>query len=252
MVPESHPSYPHPTIQEAICEIIFDLPQDKPWNPLLFGEYFKSVQGDYASFEPVNVPGLQLQFGFGVQDTPPPPPSQIVRYRHAKHPAMIQQSERSIAVTRMPEYPGWETMLEDIEYAFEHLISVVCPERVVRIGLRYINRIERSHPEENLSAWFSPSDYIPEYLLQSKSGFFSMTHTKMDDNNRLNIIIGEQSGPQPSAPAFIFDIDRLLENELPPEMDKLVVEINQMHDDVWNVFNKVKNDKLVRLLNGEI
>lgn len=41
MVTEGHPSYPHPTIQEAICEIIFDMPQDKPWSPLLFGEYFR-------------------------------------------------------------------------------------------------------------------------------------------------------------------------------------------------------------------
>lgn len=79
-----------------------------------------------------------------------------------------------------------------------------------------------------------------------------MTQTKIDNNNRLNITIGEQSGSHSSSPAIIFDIDRILEKELTPEIDSLTEEMNRMHEDIWNVFNNVKNDKLEKLLKGDI
>ncbi len=36
-----YPTYPNPTITEAVCDIHFRLPQEKEWKPSLPGELFK-------------------------------------------------------------------------------------------------------------------------------------------------------------------------------------------------------------------
>ena len=247
-----HQSYSNPTIQEAICEIVFAMPENQTWNPIWFGEFFKLVQNEFTSFEPVNMSGIQLQIGSGNPGAPPPPsPSQIVRYRHPSRPSLLQLSDQSLAVSCLPVYPGWDVMLKDIEYGIEKLKAVVKPEKALRIGLRYINRIERSVPDETLKTWFMPNDYMPKIILESLPGFISLVQTRLDENNRLNVTVGEQI-VNLSQPAFILDIDRILERDLAIESEVLLPEMTRLHEDVWKVFNSAKTEKLERMLNGEL
>lgn len=39
-----HPTYPNPTITEAVCDIHFRLSQEKEWRPSFPGELFKHIQ----------------------------------------------------------------------------------------------------------------------------------------------------------------------------------------------------------------
>jgi hypothetical protein len=55
-----HPTYPNPTITEAVCDIHFRLPQEKEWKPSLPGELFKHIQNEYPEMEPVLEMGLQF------------------------------------------------------------------------------------------------------------------------------------------------------------------------------------------------
>ena len=56
-----HPTYPNPTIQEAVCEIHFRLPDGVEWKPALLGELFKHIQPDFPELEPVTQIGIQFQ-----------------------------------------------------------------------------------------------------------------------------------------------------------------------------------------------
>ena len=49
-----HPSYPNPTVQEAICEIFFGLPEGASRNARWFSEYFKGGRSEF-SFEPAPI-----------------------------------------------------------------------------------------------------------------------------------------------------------------------------------------------------
>jgi len=251
MTSSGRPSYPNPTLQEAICEIVFALPEGVAWNPLWFGEFFKLVQNDFSSFQPVSFGGVQIEFG-NTSSPNFPMPSQIVRYSHPTRPVIIQLSDRSLAITSLPMYPGWDVVLQDIEYAFDKLKIVVDPARVVRIGMRYINRIERSAPDETLEAWFKSTDYIPKGVLHSMPGFVSLVQTRLDAVNRLNVIVGEQDTQSPTQPSFILDIDRSREGDLPLDTALLLQEATRLHDDIWEVFEAAKTEKLERLLNGEL
>jgi len=228
MTSSGRPSYPNPTLQEAICEIVFALPEGVAWNPLWFGEFFKLVQNDFSSFQPVSFGGVQIEFG-NTSSPNFPMPSQIVRYSHPTRPVIIQLSDRSLAITSLPMYPGWDVVLQDIEYAFE-----------------------RSAPDETLEAWFKSTDYIPKGVLHSMPGFVSLVQTRLDAVNRLNVIVGEQDTQSPTQPSFILDIDRSREGDLPLDTALLLQEATRLHDDIWEVFEAAKTEKLERLLNGEL
>jgi hypothetical protein len=49
--------------------------------------------------------------------------------------------------------------------------------------------------------------------------------------------------------AIIFDIDRIVEREVPTGQEVLMQEMDRLHADVWEVFSSAKGEKLEALLN---
>ena len=93
MTKSDHPTYPNPTIQEAICEIIFR-PQGGTWNPLSFGQFFDQVKAEFPFIEAAPLPTFSIQIGGTLNRHVSSPPSpQILRYRHQSRPLLLQLSD---------------------------------------------------------------------------------------------------------------------------------------------------------------
>ena len=92
-----HPTYPNPTITEAVCDIHFRLLQGKEWKPSLPGELFKYIQNEYPEMEPVVEIGLQLERGPLGTGTKFAPQRQKVRFKHRTRP--LVSHERSVYST---------------------------------------------------------------------------------------------------------------------------------------------------------
>jgi len=107
-----HPSYEHPTIVEALCEVHFRL--DKDWQPSLPGELFKHIQNDYPNMEPVSEMGLQVALGPQGMVQQIMPPRQRTRFRHATRPLMVQLGEDILTVNTLEPYSGWQVMEQDV------------------------------------------------------------------------------------------------------------------------------------------
>lgn len=95
-----HPTYPHPTIAEAVCDIHFRLPETKEWKPSFPGELFKHIQDEYPEMEPVVEMGLQFDFGSSGTGTKILPQSQIVRFKHKTRPLILQLSNFLVSQRR--------------------------------------------------------------------------------------------------------------------------------------------------------
>ena len=142
-------------------------------------------------------------------------------------------------------------MSSDIQYAWDRIASVINPAAIMSVGLRYINRIERSIPEETFGKWLTSTDYVPEGVLKSLPGFLlSQVQANLNDGNRITVAIGEQDAPSGTNRAFIFDIDRASEREITPNTSTLLAEALRLHDDVWKVFDDAKGERLEKLLKG--
>lgn len=247
----AHPSYPNPTIAEALCEVHFELREGAEWKPSLPGEFFKRVQDDYPEMEPIQEMGVQFEAGtLGLSQrvlrTRP-----RFRYKHKDQPLLIQLAEKTITLNVLPRYPGWEVMVERIADIWRRASQLLAPGRVNRIGLRFINRVRRESGHQRPSDWFRTTDYIAPAVLRSGTGLLSRVETRLDSENRVIVTLGDQ-GMSPTEPdgAFILDIDRIVEKDLSILVDDITTEAARLHEDVWNIFVSAKTDKLERLLKG--
>lgn len=247
----SHPTFPNPTIQEALCEIYFCLPKGIEWKPSLLGDFFKHVQVDFPTMEPVTHIGVELQVGPGRASQALLPPRHRMRYKHASRNLMLQLSQDILTVNILHKYPGWEQMCRDVLDAWQQVKAVIKPAEITRIGLRYINLIKRSQPDELPGDWLAPSGYIPKSVLSSLPGFLSRLETRTDPHNRLVVTLGEASASLEQSPgAIVFDIDCISEKSMGIDDNSITAEITRLHDIAWTIFTSSRTSRLDRLLQG--
>lgn len=241
-----HPTYPYPIVRETVCEIHFRL--STKWDNFIYSRFFKKIETQFSTFQPGSVI-IQVSNDNGGEQLLVP---QFIRYQHNERNLLLQVSENRITVNILPLYPGWHQVVEDVKFAWNNFKEVAAPSFISRIGLRYINEIERSSEDESLGKWLIPSNFVPQAILESVYDFSSRTTSRLDENNRIQVTLANQAPRNNSFGAYIFDIDRILEKEMPIETNQLVTEINTLHDDAWNIFQSAKSPELEKLLKGEL
>jgi uncharacterized protein (TIGR04255 family) len=244
-----YPTYPNPTITEAVCDIHFRLPQEKEWKPSFPGELFKHIQNEYPEMEPMLEMGLQFEFGPLGTGTKFVPQRQKVRFKHGTRPLILQLAENSLSSSSLAPYQGWEVMRRDVLAAWQRVEEVLQPEVINRIGLRYINRIEKETQQDRAGTWLVANDYISDGVLRSEPGFLLREEVHLDTENILIITLGDpKSDVDIGHGAIIFDIDRIVEREVLARQGVLAQEMDRLHADVWKVFSSAKGEKLEALL----
>lgn len=246
----NHPTYPHSTITEAVCDIHFRLPQGKEWKPSFPGEFFKQIQDEYPEMEPILEMGLQFEFGPLGTGTKVLPQRQKVRFKHRSRPLILQLAEHSFSLSALAPYPGWESMSKDLTDAWRHIGEVLQPEIINRMGLRFINQIEKETEYDSAGTWLIANEYIPDSIIHSKAGFLLREEVHIDSENILIITLGDsRTESNLEYGAVIFDIDRIIERDVPIAQAFLEQEMDRLHNDIWQVFSSAKGDKLEALLN---
>jgi len=251
MTVRDHPTYPNPTIREVVCELHFRLDDNIRWDASWYSEFFKRVEDEFPTFRPVTVP-LFIELARQPSASPGLVIPQVIRYQHRLRNLLLQLSDNRITVNVLPSYPGWQQVREDIRYAWDKLCEVVQPVEVTRIGLRYINAIERSKADETFDEWLVTSDYIPSAVLKSHPDFSLQVLVQLGGKDRVQVTLADQPSPTSLFGTFIFDIDRITEHSIATDVDSLLQEATRLHDDIWEVFQSAKSNNLERLLQGEL
>jgi uncharacterized protein (TIGR04255 family) len=241
-----HPTYPNPTIAEALCEVHFAYPTDSAWRARLAGEVFKLVQDDFPILEPRVETAFEIKAGPEGIGQHLLPPSHRMVFRHATKNLFFQLGEGVLTLNVLQPYPGWQAMSEDLAALWTKIHPVVKPSIVFRIGLRYINRIPRKPEINPVGYWLNPTDYIPAAPLKTHQGFFSRVSVTENEHNRIVVTLAENKTEGMSQ--IVLDIDRIVEEEIQPTTAELGKRISRMHDDVWRVFRSAMTDGLEDLL----
>lgn len=243
----THDPFARPTIVEALCELYFGLGEGREWNEEWFGEFFRKVEADFPRMEPRQVMSFKPGQGTGALREVTPVLGML--YRHTSRPLLRQVFQDKLTVNEIEAYPGWRPFRADVKAAWDALTPVIAPAGVRRIGLRYINRIPRAGGTETAGDWLAASDYYPAKLLRQRAGFFSRFEHRPTDGLRLVVTVADEKADSQPMP-IIFDIDSILEAELPPDWGALTSELEMLHEAVWEVFASALTDKLRALLQG--
>jgi uncharacterized protein (TIGR04255 family) len=246
-----HPSFHRPSVIEALCEVHFRGAKDQPWQPSLYSDVYRAVSLDYPNMEPVFEVGLQVEVGpsgIGQKVLPPRP---RMRFRHASRPQLLQLAEGVFTANFLDPYPGWGEVRQETLEGWRLVKSVIRPEAAVRIGLRYINRIEKINESEQPGEWFRSNKYVPAAIMASDGEFLSRTQFALRPGERMIVTVGDHP-PTAEFPAgfYLFDIDRIAEKEGSAETGWIESELEGMHEDVWSVFEAAASERLIAHMKG--
>lgn len=253
LMSDEHPRYANPTITEAICDIHFRLPASNAWKPSLPGEIFKHIQDEFPIMEPVLDIGLQLDIGSSGTSTKLLAQPQKFRFKHASRPLILQIAENTFSINVLAPYPGWEAMRSYTLDAWQQIRTILQPEIISRVGLRYINVMARETDQDRLHDWLVSTEYIPKGILDSEAGFLLRLQSHLDTKNTLIITIGDTiPNAESSYGTIIFDIDRIVEQAITLKQEILEKAIDILHNDIWNTFSTARGEKLDRFLRRKI
>lgn len=245
-----HPSFPNPTIVEALCEVHFARHGES--KPGWMGRVFKELDPDFPEMEPIAEAGVELRVSEPGFEQRFLPPRQKIRYSHPEHPYLIQLSERVFTLNVVGQYPGWHELSSRLVDYWARVSSVLQPLAVTRIGLRYINVIRRTSTDQPPRHWIKPNRYTAEAALDHPSGFLSRAQVPLTEKERLIVTLAER-GPADESPNgdIVLDIDRISERHVESDASALIDLVTRLHEDVWKVFDSAKTKHLDARLMGE-
>lgn len=241
-----HPSYPNPTIREAVAGIHFQLPESAAWKPSSFIDFYRHIQGDFPTFEPVPVMGIEMMVGPGSVNQALLPQRPMMRYRHRDRSILLQLAANLLTVNVLPKYEGWARMLTDVEAGWAAVKNIIKPAKVTRLSLRYINYIERNGPKEEPGQWIVHSDYVSNSVLESKSGFFYRSQVRPEDSVSFTTTLADT----PDGKNIVLDIESVSDKEVGSDAI-LKREMIALHELVWRVFSASMSPRLRKRLEGK-
>lgn len=245
---DPHPSFPNPVIAEALCELhVRGDDRGDAWPTDLVVDFHRILQPDYARLEPLSDLDLEVSSTEPGRNRRILAPRTRFRFHHAEQPFAVHLAPGIVSVNALAPYPGWASFRREILATWARAVEVIHPSSVVRIGLRYINRIPNTSVEDTPSAWLRPTGFLPSEALLHASGYSVRAEVSTDAAN--GTIVSLQHQPPDAtviSGAILPDIDRIVEKEISTDPPKIGTEVDSLHEDVWRVFTDAKTDRLVR------
>jgi uncharacterized protein (TIGR04255 family) len=149
-----------------------------------------------------------------------------------------------LAVSRLPPYPGWEVVAERFARDFQDCRPLLGNPQLVRVGVRYINRIDVPAPGpirvEDFLRFFphladrdeQMSNYAMQVVLPIAGGAYNAT---LNSATVPSPMIGHHS--------FIVDIDISREGNLPRKLDALLGLLEEIREHKNQIFESCITDQ---------
>lgn len=175
--------YPKAPIIEAILDI-----QVKPSAPTsqdVFTQLGGTLAAEYPQSANLNI--NQLRVGITVAPVAATAPS-IAHSVTTSGLRLLRPNERVLIVqprgmtfSHMPPYTSWEIFETEARRLWERYVAFVKPESVIRVALRYVNRIDVPGQRFELSDYFKLYPEIPKAIPQDMNAMFMQIQMPQSD-----------------------------------------------------------------------
>ena len=148
--------YKKPPLVEAVFELFYE---SKNWSTVIPGVFYNEVKDRFPKISQnqggfgISFDNKQIRIGGGNPD--------LVQYRNNGGDSIIQLSPNLLTVNKLPVYKGWEYFMENIQFAIRALENVLDVEKVNRIGLKTLNKIDIK--DESLESFKKHFNIYPSY-----------------------------------------------------------------------------------------
>jgi uncharacterized protein (TIGR04255 family) len=192
--------YKNSPLVEAVFEYFF---HSAEWTSIIPGLFYSEIKDKFPNISQnkggfgVTFDGKGFKIGGGNSD--------LTQYKNIEGNTIIQLTSNMLTVNKLPKYEGWESFIEIIVYAVESLKKILNINKVERIGLKSLNKIDINiHSLENLKKYFTIYPVIPlQYENNLKSIQLNIETPIIENKEILAILLATlQKEPHYQAPVM--------------------------------------------------
>lgn len=150
---------------------------------------------------------------------------------------IVQARLDGFTFSRLKPYETWEQLRDEAKVLWNQYKALTRPIQILRIAVRYINRIEIPAPVVDLRRWFYTTPEVARALPQGLQEFFTRLVIPFDDP-RATAIVTQTAVPtdSPDAVPIILDIDVYREEPCAPDAGDLWKRFEQLREVKNRVF----------------
>ena len=181
-------SYRRPPIVEALCEVYFS---KTSWNASMPEEFHERIKQEFPNRQTKTTHRADITIGdSGTASTEVRDLDTVFQFLTEAGDQIVQVSDNLLVVNQLLPYRHfreWESLLDRVLDIYEELAS---PQRVDRVGLRYINRFEIPGSGKTIAMeeFFTIFPTIPQSLGEEHGPFLVQLEV-LQNNDRHSLLI---------------------------------------------------------------
>lgn len=239
--------YSRPPITEALIDIQAQLPQGVKLDVL--EEVYSSVKAEYPKREEVLMFQGQMTVGesFGATASQ----SQIGYAVFSNDQKQILQVRLDgFSFSQLAPYDCWETFRDEAKRLWSLYQSLTHPEAIVRLAVRYINRLDIPLPFGDLKDYLRTYPEVSPDLPQGLSGYFMQLQIPQEDLAAM-LVLNQTivPPPTPDCVSVLLDLNLFREGDIPNGEIGLWDILEQMHERKNKAFEACITERTREIIN---
>lgn len=236
-------TYPKAPIQEAVFDIRVDKVQNVDVDS--YASLVKDQLSNYPKIEKQTVVSSQFKVDSNADDiiTPDKNEKKVIGAVFSKEDDNIKIQFRKDGFTfnMLSPYSEWSDFSAFAFKCWDLYKDVVKPNNIVRIALRYINRIELPLKDLYFGHYFNDMPAIPEVFEKTYAEFFLRTLTFCKDSGNPVILIRRTGKATEETLPFIIDIDVFKKENI--DLSHIQKEFQVLRKNKNDIFESLITDK---------
>ncbi len=238
--------YKKAPITEAIIDLRVELSPDLPISKL--NKTGEGQEAAYPAVEQVHAAFGQMQVGPQVSATASSKHIGFL-FRSADGKQIYQAKLDGFSMSRLAPYKNWEGLRDEARRLWDIYRSVVKPSKVIRLAVRYINRIDIPLPLKDFKDYLRTVPEVSADLPQGLSGYFMQLAIPLEDIKSLALINETIIEPvNQNVVSVALDIDIFRTADLPAHEDGIWAFFEELRFRKNQVFEACITDRARELL----
>ena len=233
--------FPNPPITEAILDIRAELPPNIKLEDL--AAFQNSIRERFP--EKKERRSGSLQFSRDVSVTPPKPDGYLFESRAGKK--VVQSRLDGFTFNKLRPYENWGAFCEEGHELWDLYSKTAQPTKVIRIALRYINRIEIPLPFEGFEEYILTFPQVAPKFPRAIAQFFMQLIIPNAEIGANAVIALASEKPSGQKLSLIFDIDVNRDSVYADNQEKIWSDFEKLHRFKNEIFFNSITDKAKEL-----
>lgn len=156
------------------------------------------------------------------------------RYESADPHYVLQVKSDGFTLSRLAPYSKWADLISEAHYLWDCYTKIIGSSTILRIAVRYINKIELPGPNVDFDEYLTAGPRVPEPLPQGLLEFMTRNIIPFDEEKALMILTQALEPLQPNTLTMpiIVDIDVFSEGSFKSDSEE-----------IWDVLDKLRKLK---------